>query len=100
MPVLADFLHSWIMSFSHSPKTRKSQVDVVAWLSTTRWWSKWEVVKMATTCFSDIELFLVQNDDTGQTRRLKLLAFFSDWQKKQVLLQQEVATTVDWSEQL
>ena len=43
MLVLLDFLHSWIMLFSHSPKTRllwKSQVGhSMATYSTTRWWS-------------------------------------------------------------
>ena len=49
-PVLTDFMHSWISLFSHSPKTRflwKSQVGhSMATYCDTRWWSKWEVVKM------------------------------------------------------
>ena len=69
----------------------------MATYSTTRWWSKWEVVKIVMLYFGDIEPFLVQNDDIGPATRPKLLAFFSDLQK-QALLQLEIAATVDWGE--
>lgn len=100
-PVLTDFMHSWIALFSHSPKTRflwKSQVGrSMATYCATRWWSKWEVVKMVMSYFGDIEPFLHRNDDIGPTLRPKLLSFFAD-QQQQGLLQLEIAATVDWGE--
>ena len=63
----------------------------------TRWWSKWEVVKMLMLYFGEIEPFLQENDDIGHSIRPKLLSFFTDAQKK-ANLQLEVALTVDWGE--
>lgn len=100
-PILTDFMHSWISLFSHSPKTRllwKSRVGrSMATYSATRWWSKWEVVKMVMLYFGDIKPFLLENDDIGPATRPKLLSFFSD-QQKLALLQLEIAATVDWGE--
>ena len=100
-PILTEFMHSWISLFSHSPMTRllwKSRVGhSMATYSTTRWWSKWEVVKIVMFYFADIEPFLLQNDDIGPATRPKLLSFFAD-QQKQALLQLEIAATVDWGE--
>ena len=100
-PNLKEFLHLWISLFSHSPKTRvlwRSQVgqSMVSY-SATRWWSKWEVVKMLMLYFGDIEPFLQQNDDIGPSVRPKLLSFFTDAQRK-ANLQLEIAMTVDWGE--
>ena len=70
-PTLSEFIHSWILLFSHSPKTRllwKSQVGrSMITYSATRWWSKWEVVKMVMLFFGDIEPFLTRNGDIGPT---------------------------------
>ena len=100
-PILTDFMHSWISLFSHSPKTRllwKSRVGrSMSTYSSTRWWSKWEVVKMVMLYFGDIQPFLIQNDDIGPATRPKLLSFFAD-QQKLALLQLEIAATVDWGE--
>lgn len=100
-PILTEFMHSWISLFSHSPKTRllwKSRVGhSMATYSATRWYSKWEVVKMVMLYFGDIKPFLLENDDIGPATRPKLLSFFSD-QQKLALLQLEIAATVDWSE--
>ena len=45
--VSSEFIHSWIMLFSHSPKARmlwKSQAGCsMIGYSETRWWSKFEV---------------------------------------------------------
>ena len=65
--------------------------------SPTRWWSKWEVVKMLVLYFGEIEPFLQENDDIGHSIRPKLLSFFTDAQKK-ANLQLEVALTIDWGE--
>ena len=99
-PILTDFMHSWITLFSHSPRTKllwKTQVGYsMPSYSTTRWWSKWEVVKMVMLYFGDIEPFLCQNDDIGPATRPKLLSFAD--QQKLALLQLEIAATVDWGE--
>ena len=101
MPVLTDFMYSWITFFSHSPKTRllwKSQVaHSMTTYCATRWWSQWEVVKMVMSYFGNIEPFLCRNDDTGPTLRPKLLPFSAD-QQKPGLLQLEIAATVDLGE--
>ena len=48
-PVLVDFTSSWISLFSHSPKCRllwKTRTGrSMKSYSSTRWWSKWEVMK-------------------------------------------------------
>ena len=49
-PALTGFMHSWITLFSHSPKTKLLWKEPVGRsmpsYSKTKWWSKWEVVKM------------------------------------------------------
>ena len=99
--VLTEFIHSWIMLFSHSSKVKmlwKSQVgcSMISY-STTRWWSKWEVIKMLMLKFGDIELFLSRNEDIGPTLRPKLLGILQNPQKK-AFLQIEIAAVVDWGE--
>ena len=100
-PNLTEFMHLWITLFSHSPKTKflwKTTVGrSMASYSPTRWWSKWEVVKMVMTYFGDVESFLTQNDDIGPATRPKLISLLANPQKKG-LLQLEMAATVDWGE--
>ena len=99
-PTLNEFITLWISLFSHSPKTRllwKSKTGrSMSSYSTTRWWSKWEVIKQVLVYFGDVEPFLIENEDVGPALRPKLLAFFSDPQTKSKL-QIEIAT-VDWGE--
>ena len=99
-PTLTDFMHSWIALFSHSPKTKllwKARVGhSMPSYCKTRWWNKWEVVKMVMLHFQDIEPFLRSNDDIGPATRPKLLSF--DDQQKRGLLQLEIAATVDYGE--
>ncbi len=65
-PHLSDFLSSWVTMFSHSPKTRllwRTQTGhSMPGYSTTRWWSKWEVVKHLVELFGDVEAFLRRNE--------------------------------------
>ena len=61
-PVLNEFAAGWIGLFSRSPKT-KLQWKTVTGLptpsySTTRWWSKWEVIKQIHDTFGDVEPLL------------------------------------------
>ncbi|MDD9819071.1 MAG: hypothetical protein OXU61_13195 [Gammaproteobacteria bacterium] len=68
-PILTDFTSSWISLFSLSPKTRllrKTQTGKsMMTYSSTRWWSKWEVMKQMLLYFSDIAPFLNENDNIG-----------------------------------
>ena len=88
-PILMDFMHSWISLFSYSFKTKllwKSRVKhSMTSYSTTRWWSKLEVVKMVMFSFGNIEPFLRENNDIRPTTRPKLLSFFADQQKVALL---------------
>uniref|UniRef100_A0A1X7TYF9 HAT C-terminal dimerisation domain-containing protein n=1 Tax=Amphimedon queenslandica TaxID=400682 RepID=A0A1X7TYF9_AMPQE len=97
---LSEFMHLWISLFSHSIKAKlawKMQTGKsMATYSTTRWWSKWEVMRQVMIYFGDIEPFL-QNNDFAPAIRSKLLAFMSDSNKK-ALLQVELAATIDWGE--
>ena len=98
-PTLSDFITLWINLFSHSSKSKlawKDQTSVsIATYSTTRWWSKWEVVNQVLNLFGDVEAFLRENLDlSSSVTRSKLLAFFDDPVKK-ALLQIEIAATVD-----
>ena len=98
-PTLSDFITLWINLFSHSSKSKlawKDQTSVsIATYSTTRWWSKWEVVNQVPNLFGDVEAFLWENLNlSSSVTRSKLLAFFDDPVKK-ALLQIEIAATVD-----
>ena len=100
IPVLQEFTSSWISMFSHSPKARltwKSQTGrAMVSYSATRWWSKWEVMQQLLVQFGDVEPFL-RNCDVAPTLSGKLLSFFQDVQKN-VYLQLELATKVDWGQ--
>ena len=97
-PHLSDFLSSWVTMFSHSPKTRllwRTQTGrSMPGYSTTRWWSKWEVVKYLVELFGDVEAFLRRNEGIAPSTRGKLLSYFDNPQKK-VCLQMEAAIIVD-----
>lgn len=100
-PTLSEFITLWICLFSHSPKTRllwKSKTGrAMSSYSSTRWWSKWEVVKQVMLYFTDIDPFLRENDDLAPHLRRKLLAFFDNPQITSKL-KVEIAATVDWGE--
>ena len=95
---LSEFTTSWINLFSHSYKAKtawKEQTGIAMKThSTTRWWSKFEVIKQVFDLFGDIEAFLRRNVDLGPSTRAKLLTFFDD-PRKLVYLQLELATLVD-----
>ncbi len=84
-PVLTDFTSWWISLFSHSPKCRllwKTRTGrSMKSYSSTRWWSKWEVMKQILLFFGDIEPFLNENEDIGMSLRPKLLASLNTSQK-------------------
>jgi len=79
-PTLSDFITLWINLFSHSSKSKlawKDQTSVsIATYSTTRWWSKWEVVNQVLNLFGDVEAFLRENLDLSSS--VTHSAFFDD----------------------
>lgn len=59
----------WVNPFAHSAKVNLLWKERMASYSTTRWWSKWEVMDQVLKYFGDIELFLAENDDVSPTTR-------------------------------
>lgn len=77
-PILSEFISAWINLFSRSPKLWKSKTGrSMSSYSTTRWWSKWEVIKQVLLYFGDVHPFLLENEDTGPNLRPKLLDYFN-----------------------
>ena len=77
VPVLNEFIKHWISLFSHSPKI------IMAWASltglsspsysSTRWWSKYEVIKKVHDSFADVSAFLLNSSaDLPHTTSQKL----------------------------
>ena len=98
-PVLDEFLKAWIGIFSRSIKTKfawKSKTGLpIPSYSSTRWWSKWEVVRQIHDSFGDIHAFL--QDAELPPSRLKMLAILDnppEYRKLQI----ELAVTVDAGE--
>ena len=97
-PLLHQFFTLWISLFSHSPKARaiwKEQTGrAMSSYSTTRWWSRWEVLNQLLQQFGDVVLFLERNEDVGPATRLKLLGILRNPQSV-TLLKVELAAVVD-----
>ncbi len=101
VPLLSEFVNSWVSLFAHSPKARlcRKQRTGIAVRSycPTRWWSQWEVIKEAMDLFGDIESFLTSDEDLSTATRTKHLAIMNDASKK-ALLKVEMAVVVDAGE--
>ena len=99
-PILNEFISAWINLFSRSPKTKlhwKTLTGLpVPSYSSTRWWSKWEVIKSVHNSFGDVESF-TNSDDLPMAAKSKLAHIFGD-QVKKMQLQIEIAITVDAGE--
>ena len=80
MPVMLEFINSWISLFSDSPKVKllwkEKAGKAMGSYSATRWWSKWEVMLQVCQYFGDVEIFLTENSDVSPATRAKLLIFF------------------------
>ena len=65
-PILDEFVKGWIGLFTRSPKIRlawKTATHLpVPTYSTTRWWSKWEVIEQLMKSFGDVDVFLVNSE--------------------------------------
>ena len=103
VPLLSEFINSWVSLFAHSPKARLYWKEctgiAVRSYSPTRWWSQWEVIKQAMELFGDILPFLTSSEEFATTIRRKLLAILNDTTKK-ALLHVEMAAVVDAGEPL
>ena len=98
IPVLNDFISTWISMFSHSPKARLCWRELTGCsYSTTRWWNKWEVMHQLMIQFGDVDTFLTRHSDVAPFTNAKLRAFFQD-RLKCVHLQLELAAVIDWGE--
>ena len=98
-PILDDFVRCWISLFSRSPKTGlawKTRTNLpVPTYSTTRWWSKWEVIKQMHDVFGDIAPFL--EEESLAPTHSRLLDILNDPSKCRKL-QIELAVVVDAGE--
>ena len=70
--ILDEFVKGWIGLFTCSPKTKLAWKETtglpVLTYSTTRWWSKWEVMKQMMDAFGDVQHFL-ENHDLPPTKQ-------------------------------
>lgn len=96
-PILDDFMTVWVNLFSRSPKAKliwKSQTGIsVLSYSTSRWWSKFELIEQVRDMFGDIVTF-VRNKDLPAATTGKLLSIVQDIPKLRKL-KMELVVTVD-----
>ena len=99
-PNLDSFIHLWISLFSHSPRIRlwwKGKTGkAMASYSSTRWWSKWEVMHQVMLYFGDIAPFLEANPELSPATRGKLLEMLQNASVK-AHIQTELPAIVDVS---
>ena len=97
-PILDEFIRSWLALFAHSPKARLQRKARTGRnmrsYSSTRWWSKWEVMEQLPVTFGDVKGFLDDNGDIGLATRTKLLEILND-PTKTAILQIELAAIID-----
>ena len=96
-PILNEFMTSLISLFSRIPKATliwgsQTGISMVSY-STTRWWSKFELIEQVHDLFADICTFLT-NDELPSTTTRKLLAIVNDAVSLRKL-KMELAVTVD-----
>lgn len=99
-PILDEFMAGLICLFSRSPKARliwRSQTSIpMVSYSSTRWWSKFELIKQVHDLFADVCTF-IKNDGLPPATTRKLLATIEDGALFRKL-QMELAITVDTME--
>ena len=98
VPHVSEFVTHWINLFSHSFKARliwKERTGrSISGYSTTRWWSKWEVLNQLLELFGDVGPFLSNAEEFSAATRSKLLQFTTDTQK-QCFLRMELVAVID-----
>jgi hypothetical protein len=97
-PHLSSFMVWWISLFSHSPKSmllwKEKTGQAYHGYSSTRWWSKFEVMKQLMELFGDVQPFLEESTSISPATRGKLLDMLQNPQEKAYLMV-ELAVTVD-----
>ena len=94
---LDTFFKAWVSLFVHSPKTRllwRTQTGLSPPLySTTKWWSRYEVIKQMHDAFGDVCTFLFNQElpTTTTTKMTNILNSSSNSQKLKI----ELAVTLD-----
>ena len=81
-PVLEKFIRLWVQLFSHSSKAKlawkqRTSFSIKSY-SETRWWSLWEVMHQAFTCFGDVKPFLEELDGVAPHTVRQLLEIVND----------------------
>ena len=76
-PNLDSFIYLWLSLFAHSPRARlwwKNRTGkAMSSYSSTRWWSKWEVMSQVMALFGDVTPFLQANPELSPATNKKLL---------------------------
>ena len=97
VPNLHHFLTFWLSLFAHSPRVKalwNGRTDrAMASYSTTRWWSRWEVMNQVLQLFGDIEPFLKDHDDISPATRTMLMQILSNPQRVSFLT--ELTAVID-----
>ena len=96
--ILDVFTQHWIGLFAHSYNARllwkEKTGQSMRSHSTTRWWSKWEILQQVLLYFGFVEPFLRENEEICRSSRLHLLEIFDNPQDAQDL-RLELAAVVD-----
>ena len=100
-PNLDSFIHLWFSLFAHSPRARllwKNRTGkAMSSYSSTRWWSKWEVMSQVMALFGDVTPFLQANPELSPATNKKLLEILLN-PTTMAFLQIELAAVVDAGE--
>ena len=98
VPHLDKFIQYWVSLFAHSPRAKlwwKARTGkAMRSHSSTRWWSKWEVMHQAMIYYGDIVPFLEENPEMSPSTTSKLLAMLRD-PTVNAYLQIELAAVID-----
>ena len=96
--ILDSFTQYWVSLFAHSYNARliwkEKTGQSMRSHSTTRWWSKWEILQQVLLCFGFVEPFLRENQELSKATRQHLLEIFDDPQDAQDL-RLELAAVID-----
>ena len=85
IPIADKFATYWVSLFSHSLKARflwkEKTGRAICGYSTTRWWSKWEVLNQLLELFGDVQPFLQDSEGFSNSTRAKLLKILTNTQQ-------------------
>ena len=97
--MLDSFVSSWVMLFSHSPKTKlewRTRTGIASKsYSKTRWWSKFEVMQQLHDLFGDVVEFLLADVENPGALRQRLRNRFENLEVR-AQLQMQLAVVVEF----